>query len=354
MSHPVAPDPDSSEARFTERVRGQGERVHIPLGVSCNNHCLFCMEENREARARVNGAMTAERVRSIIRRHRGAEELCFTSGEPTLHPRLADYVRWSRQAGFRHVSLMTNGRRLAYAPYAVALARAGLTRVYVSVHGHRAALHDGLTRSPGSFDQTVTGLRNVAALRDRDVQLHTSTVVTRRNVGFLREIYTFLSGIGVHQVVFNALQVNGGAARHFDRLVPRYDELRSAFEGLIEETADRGRNAFLVDVPACVTEGLPDRNRGFVESRLHYEAETEGVCPPGATPCAEIEGVRSISTQDLDAAFRTFGPDCDGCRYRSICPGVYERYATAFGWEELRPVPPHGPGGGNRTGVNSP
>lgn len=316
------------------RLRGQGERVHIPLGASCNNNCLFCMEDDRAARARVNGAMTPQRVRWIIQRHRGAEELCFTSGEPTLHPDFATYVQWCRRAGYRQVSLMTNGRRLAYPPYAAALVRAGLTRVYVSIHGHQPALHDGLTRTPGSFEQTLAGLRVLATLRDR-IQLHTSTVVTRRNVHHLTEVYAMLRDIGVQQAVFNALQVNGRAAKHFDRLVPRYATLRTEFDRLLSESVDAGRRAFLVDVPPCISEGLPDRNRGFVERRLHYEADIPDISPPGATPCDGAEGIRSISSRDLDNAFRRFGPPCASCRYRSVCPGVYDRYADTHGWDEF-------------------
>lgn len=334
-----SPDQDGeAEPSFVERVRGQGERVHIPLGERCNNNCLFCMEDDRAARARVNGAMTAERVRWIIERHRGAEELCFTSGEPSLHPRLPEFVRWCREAGYRKVSLMTNGRRFGYPPYAAALVRAGLSRVYISIHGHHAALHDGLTRTPGSFEQTVAGLRVAAALRERGVELHSSTVVTRRNVSSLLEIYEMLVGLGVQQVVFNALQVNGGTATHFERLVPRYQEIRAQFDRLLGDASDGGHEAFLVDVPPCISEGIADRNRGFMEQRVHYEAEIADISPPGATACEGSDGVRSITTQNLDDAFRGFGPDCVRCRYRSLCSGVYERYTQAHGWEEFRPI----------------
>lgn len=311
--------------------------MHVPLGATCNNRCLFCMEEDREARSRVNGAMTPERVRWIIDTHRDAEELCFTSGEPTLHPRLPTFVRWARAAGCRCVSLMTNGRRLAYAPYAQALARAGLHRIYVSIHGPTAAVHDGLTRTPGSFAQTMDGLRVAASLGSFDV--HTSTVLTRRNVEAMLDTYETLLDLGVRQVVLNALQVQGGAATHFGRMVPRYRDVRTQFERLLVGARDGGTRAFLVDAPPCVTAGLPDRNRGFVESHVHYEAEVEGVRPPGATPCEGAEGLRSIRTDSLDAAFRTFGPACGTCRYRAVCPGVYARYVHEFGWEEMVPVP---------------
>ena len=338
-ANPTPPEPSAEGESFVERMGEQGERVHIPLGARCNNHCLFCMED-REARARVNGAMTAERVRWIIDQHRGVEEICFTSGEPTLHPDLPRFIRWCRESGIRQVSLMTNGRRFSYRPYAEVLFRAGLRRVYVSIHGHTASLHDGMTRAPGSFAQTVEGLRVIASASDRGVELHTSTVVTSRNVPAVLEIYEMLVATGVQQAVFNALQVQGGADRHFERLVPRYGRVRDAFDRLLASASDGGRRAFLVDVPPCVTEGLPERNRGFMEQRVHYEAVVAGVSPPGATACAGGDGVCSVTTRSLDEAFRVYGPSCEVCRYRKVCPGVYERYARAHGWAEFHPVGP--------------
>ena len=117
--------------------------------------------------------MTAERVRGVLEAHRGAEEICFTSGEPTTRPELALFIRWARDTGCSRVSLMTNGRRLAYAPYLASLVDAGLNRIYVSIHGDHRALHDSLTRTPGSFEQTLQGTaQRSAALASGDRASH--------------------------------------------------------------------------------------------------------------------------------------------------------------------------------------
>ncbi len=76
---------------------------------------------------------------------------------------------------------MTNGRRLSHLPYAALLAKSGMNRFYISIHGHTKKLHEGLTRTPDSFEQTVAGLDTVARLKRFGVELHTSTVVTDRN-----------------------------------------------------------------------------------------------------------------------------------------------------------------------------
>jgi molybdenum cofactor biosynthesis enzyme MoaA len=327
-------------ATVVERIRGQGERVHIPLGGVCNNNCLFCMEDDRASRARAAERMTAERVRWVMEQHRDAQELCFTSGEPTTRAELVQFIGWARDFGCRRVSLMTNGRRLAYDAFAKALVDAGLNRVYVSIHGDSRVLHEGLTRTPGSFGQTLQGIGNIARMKPRGVELNTSTVLTSRNVARQAEIYGMLRSVGVDQVVFNALQINARAAQHFNQLLPTYLEVRAQFQRVLETSPDNAAAAFLVDVPMCVTEGLPDRNRGFVERHLHYEAD-RGVAREGESP----DPMRAVHTTDLDSEFRCFGEACSTCLRLGSCPGVYTSYVQRFGWSEFVGVRASSPGG---------
>ncbi len=323
---------------YEARLAGRLERLHVPIGAACNNNCLFCMEENRERRDAVNGAMTAERVRWVLERKRGVEEVCFTSGEPTTRRELPQFVAWARELGYPRVSLMTNGRRLAYAPYAAALLRAGLNRIYVSIHGHQARLHEGLTRAPGSFDQTVAGLRVVASLKGPGDQLHTSTVVNTRNLPHLAAIFAFLRGLGVDQVVFNAMHAEGGARTHFEALFPRHRDVAAAFAALCRGVAEPRPPAFLLDVPPCVTEAVPDFNRGFVERHRRYEPAGPGDAPPA-------RGALGLQLMP-ESGGRTKRADCAACRYQAGCDGVWRHYTERFGWEEFEPVPAPAPAAG--------
>src|SRR5690349_23677640 len=105
-------DPESAPERsIVERVAQQAPRVHISIGAVCNNNCVFCMEEDRDGRYVNNSAMTAERVGWILEQNRGAEEVCFTSGEPTTRPELPAFVTRAKALGYDRISTMTNGRR---------------------------------------------------------------------------------------------------------------------------------------------------------------------------------------------------------------------------------------------------
>lgn len=336
---------DGAGTPVEERIATKQERVHILTGAVCNNNCIFCMEEDRDARYHTNSRTDDELVRWILDQNPGAEEVCFTSGEPTLNERLPLWVSWARERGVGRVSVMTNGRKLSYARYTRMLVKAGMNRFYVSIHGHQSQLHESLVRTPGAFEQTVDGLGEVAKLKRYGVELHTSTVVTKRNLPHLGEIYRFLRGHGVDQVVFNVMQANGRANTHFDKIFPRYTEIAAGAKSFLDEQSKHEDPvmAFLVDIPLCTTTALPDFNRGYVESYVHYEPPAGGhdvVLGPELSeqrtgPDGDLVQIRR---SDLDDAVRQKRAECQSCRYEPVCEGVWLNYLKRYGWDELQPV----------------
>jgi molybdenum cofactor biosynthesis enzyme MoaA len=332
----------TAEPTIAQRVSQQAERVHVSIGAVCNNNCIFCMEEDRDGRYVNNSAMTAERVRWILEENRGAEEVCFTSGEPTTRPELPDFVSQAKALGYRRVSVMTNGRRLSHLPYAAALAKAGMNRFYISIHGHTKKLHEGLTRTPESFEQTVAGLDTVQKLKRFGVELHTSTVVTDRNLPHLLPIYRFLRAHGVDQVVFNVMQANGRADTYFEQIFPKYTDIAAEFARFCAEVGEAQPMAFLVDIPLCTTEKIPDFNRGYVERYRHFDLDTQVVLPEAKRAERAQEGkgrgLVLVTRSDLDDAERDKRAECARCKYDKTCEGVWRNYLQRFGWEEFTPV----------------
>jgi cyclic pyranopterin phosphate synthase len=292
--------------------------------------------------------MTPERVRWILEEHRGAEEVCFTSGEPTTRSELPEFVAWARSLGYRRISVMTNGRRLSHFPYAVALAKAGMNRFYVSIHGHTKKLHEGLTRTPDSFEQTVEGLHSIARLKRHGIELHTSTVVTDRNLPHMLDVYRFLREHGVDQVVFNVMQANGRANTFFEQIFPSYTDIAAGFRAFLERRHEAGEArpmAFLVDIPLCTTERIADFNRGYVEKYRHFDlAEHAGLAAGKKDDRGDREqrgrgrGLVLVTRADLDDAQRDKREECARCKYDAVCEGVWRNYLKRRGWDEFEPV----------------
>ena len=321
-------------------------RLHICLGINCNNNCLFCMEEDRKGRESRLARIDTGTALRIMERADTRREIMFTAGEPTLRPDLPELIAAAASLGYERIGLISNGRRFAYADYAGKLVAAGLNHLLVSVHGHTAALHDGLTRTPGSFDQAVAGLRNLARLRAKrggSFRLICTTVLNRRNMDTVPEHVRFLRSFGPDEIVLNAIQPLGRGETHLKRLVPSYHELVSSFSRGLGELDGPLDDLFLLDVPRCMTTGLPQEVLGFVEEHAHFEPEEEvleGLDSSGERMAEERGhgGLRLVEKGQLDGVLRVKGRDCPDCLFFARCEGVWKAYVDEYGFDEFRPV----------------
>ena len=342
--------------------------LHVLVGASCNNNCIFCMESDRPGRRKHVDAQTPDDIRSMIEDYPFKSEILFTSGEPSLNPDLPDYIARAKRSGFATIGLITNGRRFAYPDYAGSLVQKGLNKVTVSIHGHTAQLHDSLTRSRGSFEQSISGLENLAQLKaTRRIELHTSTVVVKRNLEHVSEIYRFLMEFQVDRLCFNVMMVKGRGEEKFDLLMARYGEISKTFKNLAEQIGPEGvRQVSLADVPRCAAEGLAFELIGDQEAFEQFEfLGSNGIAQLSAEQLASIEGsglnrhtsaeaLRQkvegepalcadadyyLTTRELkDNILRVKQPACRECRLESRCPGVWKVYVDHYGWSELAPI----------------
>ncbi len=334
-----------------------GERLHVCVGYACNNNCVFCMEDDRQGRFERLVHQTAEDVRRMLAGSPGVREVMFTSGEPTLHEHLPEYIRMARDLGYQVIGLITNGRRLAYRPYLDTLLEAGLNHVLVSIHGPDARTHDALVRTRGAFDQALRGLANLAVVKRRHpgLKVHTHCVLNRRNFRKVGAYLDTMRPFRIDQHVFSVMMPEGRGSRLMDTLMPRYSEVAAEFERVLSGLPDdEVSRVFLLDIPYCTTTRLPDSVRGYVERYFHFEPDgsvrfeqvrpglvreltEDGLIEPSALE-GDHTGYARVSKAAHDEAVRLKRPECGACGFERMCRGVFRLYLDRFGWDEFLPV----------------
>ncbi|MBI5478911.1 MAG: radical SAM protein [Deltaproteobacteria bacterium] len=300
-----------AEGRLAAAPGARRRRLHVMVSPTCNNRCLFCLED-RAARA---AADFSAQVRAL-EAYQSRDAVLFTCGEPTIADRLLDLLAAARRLGYREREVVTNGRRLAYAGYCRSLVDTGLTAATISIHGATARAHDGLTRAPGSFAQAVTGLARLAAVRraGADLELTTSTVVTRGNLSELAPAVRLFATFGVSRVVLNFVAPVQEALRHYDALVPRMAAAAAAIRAI---AVPAGLECRVEGLPPCVLAGRGQLAGAREEITLFVEGALRPLAP----------------TRD-----QVKGPPCARCALAERCDGVWAEYARRHGWEELTPV----------------
>jgi MoaA/NifB/PqqE/SkfB family radical SAM enzyme len=308
MSEPIAsPHP-------VERIR----RADVKTGFRCNNRCLFCVQGEKRHEY---GDKSREEIEANLRDARvDADEVVLTGGEVTIRKDLPELVSYAKALGFRVIQVQTNGRMMSSEHALDRLIEAGATEFSPSLHGPNEAIHDGLTRAPGAFRQTVRGIRNARA---RGVPVLLNSVVTRQNMVHLPAMARLFVRLDVSQYQFAFVHPVGSAGANFDDLVPRFSELQPYLVEALLVGRRAGIPCMCEAVPLCFLPGIEDLAAEYRIPR---------------TRIYDASWVIPDYTEQRLVAGKAKGPCCRECVWDGECEGPWREYPERFGWDEFRPV----------------
>lgn len=290
--------------------------VDLRVGYACNQRCRFC--DQGTLRDRVADA-PAGAIRAILDAHpRGA--IWLAGGEVTLRADLPALVRAARAAGHPRVGVQSNGRVLAAPGAATSLRAAGLTDVQVAIHGPDVSIHDGLTRTEGSWRLAVASVRRS---KDAGLQVRLVTVITRSNVDLLPDLARLAIRLGVSGHRWILVRHEGVAAGPGPALSPPLERVEPPLQAALQLELDARIEGETVGIPLC--------RLGPWKSLAADRLDTPPVVRLTALP--EPEPPRA----------RAWAPGCSACELRAACPGIEPWRLVHFGSGEVRaPSPPVG------------
>ncbi len=230
----------------------QGETV-LYMGGNCNSNCLMCPAGDSERRRDYSGQWqdTLKLIDML------PDRICYyviTGGEPTLNKEAFLTVVNSVKSKFVDTGgiVLTNGRSFSSRVLAdefVQRAPEGIL-VAIPIHGSTEKIHDSVTQAPGSFRQSLRGIRN---LLDRNISVEIRIVVTKLNCEDTLSIAKLITDYfpDVFRVNFISLEVRGSCLKNQDTvyITPResFDKSRPAIDHLLS----KGMNVELYNYPLC-------------------------------------------------------------------------------------------------------
>lgn len=292
-----------------DEARGGDTRaaeVTVRVNFHCNQACEFCFVSTHLPQASEAAVRTA--IEAAAREH---AVVILSGGEPTLNPRLVEYVRLASELGASSVELQSNATRLARAGLADALAEAGLAGAMISLHGATAAISDAVTGAPGTFDATLSG---IDALVRTPVRVRLNFVFCQAN----RDEFPSVVDL-VAQRWPNAGIVVSFVGSHTDvvprstALIPTFREVTPALVAGLARARAAGIEVTGFDsmcgLPLCV---VPAAERGIFSH----------VAVPGGAGDGEFVKAEG----------------CARCAESHRCFGVRRGYADLYGTSELEPI----------------
>lgn len=299
------------------RISSQ-KRVDVKVGFSCNNKCLFCVQGRK--RYEIGDFSKEEIYEKLEESRKVADSIVFTGGEITIRKDFLGLVRYAHSLKFKVIQIQTNGRMFAYRRFCEEAIDAGANEFSPALHGHISALHDYLTRSKGSFEQTTAAIRNLKSLNQ---YVLTNTVITRSNFRHLPAIAHLLVDMGVDQYQFAFVHPVGTAAEYFERVVPRMKMIEPYVKDGLDIGISAGRRVMTEAIPYCIMQG-------------YEEYIAEEIIP--ITTIYDANFIIENYTEFRLTEGKKKGPKCKECKYFNICEGIWKEYPEHFGFDEFVPI----------------
>ena len=298
------------------------KRVDIKVGFSCNNRCKFCVQGNK--RKQYDDRETSEVKRILKEAQDDHEGVVFTGGEATLRDDLPELVQYANDLTFQTIQIQSNGRRFAYKGYCKELIDSGANQFALALHGSNSEIHDSLTNTPNSFEQTVAGIKNLIDM-NQDVLMN--TVITKPNFKDLPNIADLFIDLEVEQFQFAFIHINQvimSNQRLIEEIVPRKSKVMPFVKEGLEKGINAGIRVMTEAIPFCFMEGYED-----------YIAEAGKI--PNGSVYDKGENIKDYSNYRKTEGKKK-ADKCKKCKYYDVCEGPWKEYPQIFGWEEFTPV----------------
>lgn len=285
----------------------------FPIYNKCNNRCLICSNHSRflQFKPETIGGL----IERIKRFSQGKKEFLddykdafsITGGEPTLYHSLPLLIKKIDDffPGLR-ITCLSNGRMFSYLDYAKQIMQLDVNlELVIPVHGHNAKLHDRITMVPGSFKQTIEGIRNVLKLKKRNQFLEIRIVIHRLNYKFLGRIAEFIKKEfpQIERLVYIFFEIEGQAEKNLKRLKLTYTQLMP-YINAVYDTVSFFPSVRFYHFPLCA---LPQKFFPYAWRTL---------------PEFEVSFLES----------------CKKCNLKKWCLGVHKGYLKFIGNLEFKPV----------------
>jgi radical SAM protein with 4Fe4S-binding SPASM domain len=296
------------------------KRADIKVGFSCNNRCIFCAQGEKR---KIYKDKTFEQIKSFINKafNDHCTEIVFTGGEALIRKDIVELVKYAKNKGFERIQIQTNGRMLAYKTLCLKLIQAGANMFSPSIHGHCEDLHDTLTQSKGSFNDTVLGIKNLKKL---GVYIFTNTVICRQNYKYLPQVAKLLTDLKVDQFQLAFVHGIGCVKRDFFNIVPKKTQVLPYVYKALNLGIKMNKVVMTEAIPFCLMKG--------------YEKYVAESLMPSVFNVYQHEDKVENFTLTRKKLSKIKSEKCKYCKYYNVCEGPWKEYPHFYGWEEFKPV----------------
>lgn len=209
---------------------------------ACNESCVHCYAHYPGVMPSPDTIPLSVYLQAIDNlRDMGCLHLAFTGGDPFMHREFPDVFFYARKRGFV-CDIYTNGLSLHYNDELLMRMVAAQPRAFfVSLYGSRREIHDAVTRTPGSFDKTVSAIKR---MKELGASVVLNVMLLTINYHDLTSIIRLADKLGVeYRVSMSLIRRNDGSDQPMDYFVDDKEAIKKSIMTVYD-------NFFSIDVSA--------------------------------------------------------------------------------------------------------
>lgn len=278
------------------------KRKHLIITTLCNNNCLFCLASDMKKEGHRDMNWIKQEMKKGL--DEGFTRLILSGGDPTMHPLFPEIIKTAKDIGYKHVQAISNGRMFASEEFLRKCIQAGLDEVTVSVHGHNSELHDYLTSVPGSFVQTIKGIKNALS---SGIITSCDIVLNKKNYASFPKIVKFLYYLGVREIDVLHIVPFGNAYKNKEEMLYKLDDAVNYIHEGLKFAKDNGIIIWTNRLPAKYLKGFED----LIQDSAKIIDEIYG----------RKEGFEAALAKGLKPS--CYGERCNYCNLQDFCDELF-------------------------------
>jgi len=293
----------------------------IVLTPSCCNSCVFCKGQGKATDSEIR--RQEENVKKNLSEFAGRKEKIEISGsDPIEFSGIISLIKSIKETGFKYVKLSTHGRRLADESFLEEFIDTGINALRIPLYGPNAAVHDSVTRTKGSFDETLKGIKGV--LEKSQIEVQVSCLIVKQNSNFLAELVDFVKDLGVNNFYFSIPCISD---ENFSGYYIPLKEIGQFAGKAYSRAVTIGFPLKFYELPFCAF-GVADRDRIFNRSA---PPDLGRHCQPSSNFSSKVKDLPFYRTKIKTEL-------CDGCACFNFCDGFFANDIKHFGTGNIEAI----------------
>jgi len=307
-------------------------RIDLQIGYTCNNNCIHCFNldtiislKNRKLALDKNTNQIKEEIRRSA--GKGCGEVVFTGGEATIRKDFFELLEFAKSLGLK-ASLQTNGRMFSSKEFAERTLKIDPNISFIiPFHHTKPEIFDSITRIKNSYDQTISGIKNLIHFGAKNICL--KRILLKQNYKDLENMVKLSSTFGIKQLDFTFVEGGGSARINWFSIAPHYTDIEHYVKKAIDFSNSLKINVTIFDIPFCFLQGYEKHvsEIEYIKKYLNEESDER-------ITISKNENI----IKELELKIRKKPKQCKRCKFFNVCFGVWEEYLKFYGSDEFKPI----------------